>query len=47
MGIFRKNWAKEIARAEDLLARDLPAPALDVARRAAERAGMELRPRAS
>lgn len=47
MGIFGKNWAKEIARAEDLLARELPAPALEIAQRATDKAGPEFKRQAS
>ncbi len=38
MGLFSKNWAKELDRAEDLLQRDLPVRALEIAERAASRA---------
>ena len=33
MGLFSKNWTKELDRAEDLLQRDLPVPALEIAER--------------
>ena len=46
MGLFSKNWAKELDRAEDLLRRDLPAPALEIAERAASRAEPGVRERA-
>ena len=47
MGLFRKNWAKELDRAEDLLRRDLPAPALEIAQRAASKAEPGVRDRAA
>lgn len=46
MGLFSKNWAKELDRAEDLLQRDLPVPALEIAQRAASRAAPGVRERA-
>ena len=46
MGLFSKNWAKELDRAEDLLRRDLPVRALEIAERAARKAGPSLRDRA-
>jgi tetratricopeptide (TPR) repeat protein len=47
MGFFSKNWAKELDRADDLLARDLPVAALEIAERAAAKAEEVLRPRAA
>jgi predicted Zn-dependent protease len=46
MGLFSKNWGKELDRAEDLLQRDLPVPALEIAERAARKAGPGVRERA-
>ena len=46
MGLFGKNWAKELDRAEDLLRRDLPVRALEIAARAARKAGPGVRERA-
>jgi tetratricopeptide (TPR) repeat protein len=47
MGLFSKNWAKELDRAEDLLQRDMPVPALEIAERAASRAEPGVRERAA
>ncbi|MDH3402767.1 MAG: tetratricopeptide repeat protein [Acidobacteriota bacterium] len=47
MGLFGRNWAKELDRAEDLLGRDLAVPALEIAERAARQAAGELRARAA
>ncbi len=47
MGLFSKNWAKELDRAEDLLRRDLPVRALEIAERAASRAEPGVRERAA
>ena len=47
MGLFSKNWVKELDRAEDLLRRDLPVPALEIAERAASRAEPGARERAA
>ncbi len=47
MGLFSKNWAKELDRAEGLLQRDLPVAALEIAERAASRAEPGVRERAA
>jgi tetratricopeptide (TPR) repeat protein len=47
MGLFNKNWAKELDRADDLLARDLPVAALEIAERAEAKAEPDLRSRAA
>jgi len=47
MGLFSKNWVKELDRAEDLLQRDLPVHALEIAERAASRAEPGVRERAA
>ena len=47
MGLFSKNWVKELDRAEDLLRRDRPVHALEIAERAASRAEPGLRERAA
>ena len=46
MGLFSKNWAKELDRAEDLLRREEPVAALEIAERAARKAGPGVRERA-
>jgi predicted Zn-dependent protease len=47
MGFFSRNWARELDRAEDLLQRDLPVPALEIAEKAERKADPDLRPRAA
>lgn len=47
MGLFSKNWARELDRAENLLARDLPVPALEIAERAERKAEPDLKGRAA
>ncbi|NNC92395.1 MAG: hypothetical protein HKN80_07850, partial [Acidimicrobiia bacterium] len=47
MGLFRKDWGKELDRVEELLARDLPVPALEIAERAERKAGADLQVRAA
>lgn len=47
MGFFSKNWAKELDRAEDLLGRDQPVAALEIAERAARKAEPGVRERAA
>jgi len=47
MGIFGRNWRKELDRAEGLLARDLSVQALEIAERVERKADPELRPQAS
>jgi tetratricopeptide (TPR) repeat protein len=47
MGLFSKNWAKELDRAEGLLQRNLPVAALEIAERAASRAEPGVQKRAA
>jgi tetratricopeptide (TPR) repeat protein len=47
VGLFGKDWSKELDRAEDLLRRDLPAPALEIATRAERKVEPVLRTRAA
>jgi tetratricopeptide (TPR) repeat protein len=47
MGFFSKNWAKELDRAEDLLGRNLPVPALEIAEKAERKAEPDVRSRAA
>jgi len=47
MGLFSKNWSKELERAESFLERDLPVPALEIAERAERKAEPDLRAQAA
>jgi len=47
MGLFRKDWGKELDRVEDLLARNLLVPALEIAERAERKAAADLQGRAA
>lgn len=46
MGLFSKDWSKELDRAERLLADDVPVAALELAERAERKADADLRTRA-
>jgi len=47
MGLFSKNWEKELDRAEEFLERDVPVAALEIAERAERKADAEARARAA